>query len=227
MKTLVVVAHPKLASSTTQPFFKAAVEDFTTVTWHPLHAEFDVTQEQQLLTKHDRIIFQFPLYWYGAPGLLKNWLDQVLTVRFATGNRYALADKELGLVVTAGEAAADFQAGGAEQYTMSELMRPFEALAHKLRMRYLPVMAVHQFLYLTPEAQQRLLVRYQQYVNNPSFEHFAGQVAWFSDQLRHQITKADSASAALNQVLESLENRQSELDDLAWNLSMLKKEEDS
>lgn len=227
MKTLVVVAHPKLASSSTQPFFKAAIADLPGVTWHPLNEQFDVAQEQQLLTEHDRIIFQFPLYWYGAPALLKNWLDQVLTVRFATGNRYALADKQLGLVITAGEAATDFQAGGAEQYTMSELMRPFEALAHKLRMDYLPMMAVHQFLYMAPEAQQRLLVRYQQYVNNPNFEHFAGRVAWFSDQLRRQLTKADSSSATLSQVLESLENRQSELDDLAWNLSMLKKEEDS
>ena len=33
--------------------------------------EFNIEEEQKLLVEHDRYIFQFPLYWYSSPPLLK------------------------------------------------------------------------------------------------------------------------------------------------------------
>ncbi|RTL87458.1 flavodoxin family protein [Ancylobacter aquaticus] len=57
-----------------------------------LYAEYpdftiDVEREQQLLLEHDRIVLQFPMYWYSMPPLLKKWLDDVLTYNFAYGSK--------------------------------------------------------------------------------------------------------------------------------------------
>jgi glutathione-regulated potassium-efflux system ancillary protein KefG len=227
VKTLIVVAHPELASSNTQPFFKAAINDLPDVTWHPLAANFDVETERRLLIQHDRIILEFPFYWYSAPARLKQWLDTVFSTKFATGNRYAMAGKELGIVVSTGDKARDFQAGAGEKFTMSELLRPFEAFANKLKMRYLPILPVHQFLYMTPDDQQLLLVRYQQYVTAPDFEHFHNQTAWFEKQLQQRIETDENHALQLEQILDVIQNQQAELDDLQWNLSVLKKEDDA
>ncbi|TLQ04301.1 flavodoxin family protein [Pediococcus stilesii] len=227
MKTLVIVAHPQLENSDVQPFFREAIADFPDVTWHPLTSSFDVLEEQKLLISNDRIIFEFPLYWYSAPALLKQWLDDVFTMKFTTGNRYALAGKELGIVVSTGDKERSFRAGEEEQFTISELMRPYQALAGKARMRYLPVLAVYQFLYLSPDEQQRLMIRYQQYLTNPKFEHFSEQSEWFQEQLRKRIQTNETTAPELEQILNLIQDNQDELDDLQWNLSELKKEEDS
>jgi Putative NADPH-quinone reductase (modulator of drug activity B) len=68
LKTLVIVSHPEINNSQTQQFLLqgAKLQD---VTWHHVEeiSDLDVAQEQALLRENDRIIFQFPLYWYAAP----------------------------------------------------------------------------------------------------------------------------------------------------------------
>ncbi|WGQ09202.1 NAD(P)H-dependent oxidoreductase [Pedobacter gandavensis] len=43
--------------------------------------KIDVKEEQSWVETHDKIIFQFPFYWFNSPPLFKKWLDQVLTHR--------------------------------------------------------------------------------------------------------------------------------------------------
>lgn len=45
----------------------------------------DVRGEQEKLLWADTIIFQFPLWWYGMPAILKGWVDRVFTYHFAYG----------------------------------------------------------------------------------------------------------------------------------------------
>ncbi|WP_371589414.1 NAD(P)H-dependent oxidoreductase [Streptomyces virginiae] len=45
----------------------------------------DVFAEQEKLLWADTIIFQFPLWWYTMPAILKGWVDRVFTYRFAYG----------------------------------------------------------------------------------------------------------------------------------------------
>ena len=77
MKTLVVIGHPDVATSSTQGFFKHAAKQEAGVTWYPLVAPFDRGAERALLWAADRIIFEFPLYWYSVPAVMKAWLDEV------------------------------------------------------------------------------------------------------------------------------------------------------
>ncbi|MCV5747032.1 NAD(P)H-dependent oxidoreductase, partial [Escherichia coli] len=45
----------------------------------------NIDREQQRLREHDVVIFQFPLYWYSTPAILKEWQDLVLEYGFAYG----------------------------------------------------------------------------------------------------------------------------------------------
>ncbi|WP_164417369.1 NAD(P)H-dependent oxidoreductase [Streptomyces salinarius] len=45
----------------------------------------DVAAEQEKLLWADTVIFQFPLWWYTMPAILKGWVDRVFTYRFAYG----------------------------------------------------------------------------------------------------------------------------------------------
>ena len=45
----------------------------------------DVHTEQEKLLWADTIIFQFPLWWYTMPAILKGWVDRVFTYHFAYG----------------------------------------------------------------------------------------------------------------------------------------------
>jgi NAD(P)H dehydrogenase (quinone) len=78
----------------------------------------DVEQEQQKLLQADAVVFQFPLWWFGFPAILKGWVDRVFAYGFAygykgAGNAYrygdgALMGKRALLSVAVGGPAADY-----------------------------------------------------------------------------------------------------------------------
>ncbi|MHC3472837.1 NAD(P)H-dependent oxidoreductase [Streptomyces sp. 7R007] len=45
----------------------------------------DVLAEQEKLLWADTVVFQFPLWWYTMPAILKGWVDRVFTYHFAYG----------------------------------------------------------------------------------------------------------------------------------------------
>lgn len=229
MKTLVIVSHPEMANSLVQNFLKASAQPFQDeVTWHDLATiqQLDVAAEQALLRNHERIIFQFPLYWYAAPASLKTWLDTVLTGEFAFSGRMPLQRKSLGVVVSTGIAGKHFQAGGSEQATLSEILRPYELVARKLGMTYLPPFAIHQFSYLTEAARQVLLVDYQRYLTQPIF-NFEQKVAWFEQQLRQRQSAATDSDQQQQLALlaDQLAEQGELLTDLGWQVQLIRQEE--
>ncbi|XP_068019128.1 ribosyldihydronicotinamide dehydrogenase [quinone] [Melanerpes formicivorus] len=45
----------------------------------------DVVEEQKKVQEADLLIFQFPLYWFSMPAIMKGWMDRVLVQGFAYG----------------------------------------------------------------------------------------------------------------------------------------------
>ncbi|MEM8652062.1 MAG: NAD(P)H-dependent oxidoreductase, partial [Pseudomonadota bacterium] len=92
MKILNLVFHPNLEGSRVNQFWKRIFEESgkvaTSVDMYDRYPDFqiDVGREQADLIAHDRIILQFPMYWYSMTPLLKKWLDDVLTYGFAYGS---------------------------------------------------------------------------------------------------------------------------------------------
>lgn len=158
MKTTILVFHPEFNNSVVNQALVKAVEnhldDIEIRHLYELYPDgkIDVKKEQKVIEKSDRIIFQFPLYWYSSPSLLKEWQDKVLTYGWAYGSQgNALKGKELLLAVTAGASLSDYQADGRQGYTLGELLRPFQAMANMTGMIYLEPFTVFGTLSLSKD----------------------------------------------------------------------------
>lgn len=62
----------------------------------------DIQKEHQLLSEADVIIFQFPLWWYSMPGILKGYIDRVFSMGWAYGGGQALSGKKILVSMTTG-----------------------------------------------------------------------------------------------------------------------------
>ncbi|EIJ0981335.1 TPA: flavodoxin family protein [Vibrio vulnificus] len=147
-KVLVLYAHPSQhRSEVNAPLFNAAqaIEGVTCVDLYAEYPQFDINidKEQARLLEHDVIVFQFPLYWYSTPALLKEWQDLVLEYGFAYGtDGIALKDKLMLCVVSAGGKEEAYKAEGYNHFTIRQLLAPIEQMAALTNMHYLPPLAI-------------------------------------------------------------------------------------
>ncbi|XP_077375350.1 NAD(P)H dehydrogenase [quinone] 1 isoform X2 [Festucalex cinctus] len=51
--------------------------------WREGRLSDDIVAEQRKVEEAELIIFQFPLYWFSVPAIMKGWMDRVLTQGFA------------------------------------------------------------------------------------------------------------------------------------------------
>lgn len=57
--------------------------DETCIAWKEGRLSDDIKEEHSKLLEADLVIFQFPMYWFNVPGIMKGWFDRVLTQGFA------------------------------------------------------------------------------------------------------------------------------------------------
>jgi glutathione-regulated potassium-efflux system ancillary protein KefG len=223
MKTLLIVSHPAIDTSLNQQFFKEASADLP-VTWHHLEAvypnyEIDLEKELALLSEHQRIIFQFPFYWYSSPAHLKLWQDTVLSYAGAI-----LEGKELGIVLTTGVAEKEYQAGRKEEFTISEFLRPFQRIAGKFKMTYLEPFVLAQFMYLTKEERYKKLVDYQQYITLSGKKSLLNRIEWFKEQLTERKSSSQNEQL-VDYLITGLEEGKDQIEELDFLLKEIKGEE--
>lgn len=229
LKTLVVVSHPKINDSQTQQFLLqgAKLQD---VTWHHVEElkEIDVEKEQALLMENDRIIFQFPLYWYAAPAGLKDWEDQVLTRNFVYGDGDDnLSDKEFGIVVSTGMPLKEFQRGGSENVTIDEIMAPYFAIAQRAKMQILPTFTIAQFQYLNEQKQMKLLIDYQRYLTQTYPDNLTNRQEWFEREFADRFKNFDGTNCTeCETVLDTFIQRKEDIYQLKSTIGLIKQGED-
>lgn len=171
---LVLYAHPNPAQSHAQKALLAAIQDLEGVVVHDLyrlypHFYIDPAAEQKALRQADLIIFQHPFYWYSVPALLKEWLDIVLEQGFAFGpGGTLLQGKDFLQVVSFGNTEASYQRSGGNRFTLTELLRPFEATARLCGLHYHRPFTVQAGSYVEPaqlqakaQAYRQLLIHYR------------------------------------------------------------------
>lgn len=142
MKILNLVFHPNLNESRVNRTWKKQLEESGKIkTSRDMYLEYHdfqivIEKEQQLLLEHDRIIFQFPMYWWSVPPLLKKWLDDVLEYQFAYGSKGdKLRGKDMQIICSAGGQAKNFN--GFHMFaTVPELLKPFQLTANLAQMNY-------------------------------------------------------------------------------------------
>ena len=141
MSTLILVFHPHLKDGSrvnARLLAELTAQGEDDIIVRDEYAEYpnfsvNADTEHELLEAADRVILQFPFYWYSSPALLKEWEDEVITAGWAYAGAHALKGKELKLVVTTGSDAAKYRKDGEYSHTMEELLSPFEVVAIMFR----------------------------------------------------------------------------------------------
>lgn len=93
MKTLVVIGHPNLETSVVNKEWREALrpvesEDIIVRALSEVadaQGNFDVEAEHALLERVDRVVLQFPLYWYMPPAIMLHWMTSVWCDGWAYG----------------------------------------------------------------------------------------------------------------------------------------------
>ncbi len=100
--------------------------------------KIDIEAEQKALIDADLIIWQFPMFWYGLPALLKKWLEDVFAHGFAYGSQgTALKGKMLLISLTTGAPLLNYAHGSTFSHTIEEFLIPYEEAANLCKMEYL------------------------------------------------------------------------------------------
>ena len=141
---LLYYAHPGHQHSRANRRLFERAEENQTLTTVDLYAKYprlniDVDAEQELLIAHDIIVFQFPLFWYSSPALIKQWLDLVLEHGFAYGTGGdKLKGKTMMLAVTAAGPEDAYTKDGYQHHDLRTFLTPFEQTAGLCQMNFPP-----------------------------------------------------------------------------------------
>lgn len=101
-------------------------------TVHELYKVFpdgniDVEKEQNLVERHENPVFQFPIYWFNCPPLLKQWFDEVFTYGWAYGSGGdTLRNRKVALAISAGIRKEDYSETGRYRHTLDQILLPFK-----------------------------------------------------------------------------------------------------
>lgn len=141
MRKLVIITHPDMENSVVNRMWKNALisEQIDVVDLYELYSEnkIDVEREQERLMNYETIVFQFPLYWYSSPPLLKQYQDEVFLFNFAYGPEGTkLRDKKFAIATTVGSLEDDYSEEGSNQYTLETLLSPFIATINYIGAKY-------------------------------------------------------------------------------------------
>lgn len=172
----------------------------------------DIEQEQEKLLWADIVIFQFPLWWFGMPAILKGWIDRVFACGFAYGvgqydakhygSRYGdgtLKDKKGMLSVTIGGRKDQYSRRGING-SIDDLLFPIHhGMLWYAGMSVLPPFIIYEADKISPQQFERYKLQYQKrlssldiddpipyrYQNNGDYNH--------RQQLKEELVNGESS----------------------------------
>lgn len=154
--TLVLLFHRNIAESKTNAALRDAAQGIPDVDVVDMQARYpdgvidmytDAAADAQMLLAADRIVLQFPIQWYSTPALLKAWQDAVLTRMFyifAEDEGDRMKGKPVMVAATAGNVPDAYRRGGANHFTIEELLIPLKATAHRCGLVWHPAHMVYR-----------------------------------------------------------------------------------
>jgi putative NADPH-quinone reductase len=167
MKTLIIVAHPTISESAiNKKWVSELIKYPEKYTVHQLYEAYpdgkiDILTEQQLIEQHDKIVFQFPYYWFNCPALMKKWFDEVLTHGWAYGSKsgYKMKGKKVALAISLGVEENELSKSGKYKYTLNELTRSFELSFDYVKANYQPTFAFYGMDYSVSDSHIALGIK--------------------------------------------------------------------
>jgi glutathione-regulated potassium-efflux system ancillary protein KefG len=171
-KVLILFAHPRYEKSRANRALLSGLHDQESITTHDLYEQYpdfnvDVAREKELLQAHQIIVWHYPFYMYGAPAMIKQWIDLVLEHGWAHGaGGRKLENKWVFNTITTGGTRESYSHGGFNRHTISELLFPIEQTAHLCGMTWLPPFVVQGTYRLTDSMLAEHAVHYRQVLLN-------------------------------------------------------------
>ena len=141
-RLIVYYAHPGHKHSHVNRFMAREAAAIDGITYVDLYRDYprydiDVDVEQRRLLEHDVVLFQFPMFWYSTPSIIKEWQDLVLEHGFAYGaGGDKLAGKRLQLAVTAAGPEEAYTEAGYQHFPIRTFLTPLEQTARLCEMRF-------------------------------------------------------------------------------------------
>jgi putative NADPH-quinone reductase len=104
----------------------------------------DIAREHALIAQAEVLVFLHPIHWYGAPALMKEWVDVVFHDDWAHGpERSAARGKRCWLVTSTGSAAQDYAAGARHGRPFDHYLAPFVQTAALCGMEWMAPHVLH------------------------------------------------------------------------------------
>jgi putative NADPH-quinone reductase len=147
---LIILAHPNFNKSLANKTIVEALENsnlnIEIRNIFNLYPEYkiDVKAEQDALLRHQTIIFQYPIYWYNMPAILKLWFDTVFEYQFAYGSKGdKLKDKNFVPSFTIGAPENEYTTLGDHHFHVHEFCKNLEQTAYYAQMKYVDPIYFH------------------------------------------------------------------------------------
>lgn len=170
MTTRIFLFHPHMDQSRVNKALATAAQNagIEVRDIYALYPDFkiDVEQERQVLADTDRIVFQFPFYWYSSPALMKQYEDDVFTGDWAYNGGNAIKNHEWLLAISTGSPKSAYQRDGRHFYLGPELLRPYQATNHLIQTKFCVPFISYKESYQTDEDLQRRAQAYVEYLQS-------------------------------------------------------------
>lgn len=176
-KTLLLIAHPDLNGSFVnrnliEKLISSKPENLVIrdISKTCINNRFNVEDEQSCLLDSERIIFQFPLYWYSYPAILKKWIDEIFTPGFAYGRKGTelgtkLIGKQFSTIVSVGGTEKMHTPGGIVGVSVNELLRHLQATISYVGGVYTYPFIIHGSAFIKEQNQIDTIFKdYQEYI---------------------------------------------------------------
>ncbi|MCY1280712.1 Glutathione-regulated potassium-efflux system ancillary protein KefF [compost metagenome] len=131
----------------------------------------DIQGELDKLLNADLVIFNFPIYWFSMPAIMKGWIDRVLISGVCYGGKRfydqgGLAGKKAMLAITIG-GQPHMLVGGGVHGELDDMLRPIlrGTLAYT-GMAVLPTFVAYHVPYISHEARVTFLEQYRQHLRS-------------------------------------------------------------
>jgi len=149
-------------------FLSMASEQMNASIQHTFSA--DIQAEQAKLLWADLVIFQFPLWWFSMPAMMKGWIDRVLAYGFAYGHIEGVPQNLKGrkalCVLTTGATEESYSEGGAKGPIEDWIKHIQIGMLSYTGFEVQPAFVVYQPEYISEAQRIADLERYSLYLHN-------------------------------------------------------------
>lgn len=127
MQTLLIFSHTFWKDSKVNRALLESAQTLSNVKIHNLNETYkdgviNAENEVALLKYSQKIIFQFPLFWFSTPALMKEWQDRVLTHILYGKDSKLLQGKKFQVITTLGGAKESYD--GHHGYSLETILSP-------------------------------------------------------------------------------------------------------